>query len=182
VGLTVAQAAAQRGIEPVDLYFDLLLAEGHALASIHYALASDDFLTGLVHPHTSLGLDVVSSAAGIDDQAFNNFQAHPGHFGGMAIVLGDYVRERNLLRLEDAIRKMTSLPAQQIGLRDRGVLREGAAADVVVFDPKTIRCVGTWAKPKQYPVGIDYVLVNGTLGVERGRPTGALAGRVLQRC
>ena len=89
--------------------------------------------------------------------------------------------DRGVLSLEDAIRSMTTLPAQILGLRDRGLLREGSWADVVVFDPEKIRDQATFFEPHQYPEGIEYVLVNGAFVVDQGRPTGKLAGRVLTR-
>jgi N-acyl-D-amino-acid deacylase len=96
-------------------------------------------------------------------------------------VLGEYVRDRGVLTLEDAVRKMTSLPAQKLRLPDRGIIRRGAWADVVVFDPEKIASRATYSDPKQYPVGVKWVLVNGALTVEDGTHTGARAGMVLRR-
>jgi N-acyl-D-amino-acid deacylase len=106
---------------------------------------------------------------------------HPRTYGTYARVLQRYVREQKLLRLEDAVRKMTSFPAQRIGLPDRGLLRDGFKADVVVFDPARVGAPATRSQPKQLAVGIDYVLVNGQLVIDAGQPTGALAGRALRR-
>ena len=181
VGSTVAEAAARHSAEPVDFYFDLLLTEGRSLVCIHYPVSIEDFKAGLVHPLISFGCDVIATGPSVAHRPFNSMQAHPRHYNTYPHVLGRYVREEGWLRLEEAIRKMTSLPAQQIGLRDHGLLRKGAPADVVVFDPSVIASGGTWLKPRQYPVGIDFVLVNGALAVEHGGPTGALAGQVLRR-
>ena len=96
-------------------------------------------------------------------------------------ILGTLVREEGVLTLTDAVRKMTSAAAQRLGLRERGTLRDGAKADIVVFDPATVGSPATIHDPKQFPVGIDYVIVNGTVTVDHGEHTGALAGRALHR-
>jgi N-acyl-D-amino-acid deacylase len=106
---------------------------------------------------------------------------HPRLYGTMAAMLQKYVREEPLLTLEEAVRKMTSLPAAKHRISERGVLREGWYADVVVFDPATIADVATYAEPRQYPAGIEYVVVNGQVAAERGRQTDARAGRMLRR-
>ncbi|MEW6398436.1 MAG: D-aminoacylase, partial [Bacillota bacterium] len=107
--------------------------------------------------------------------------AHPRQYGTYPKVLGQYVRETGGLRLEEAVRKMTSLPAGFLGLRDRGAVREGMWADLVIFDPETVACTASYHEPARYPVGIEYVLVNGEVVIDRGRHTGALVGRVLAR-
>jgi N-acyl-D-aspartate/D-glutamate deacylase len=96
-------------------------------------------------------------------------------------VLGEFVRQRELLGLEEAVRKMTSAPAARLGLADRGLLEDGHFADVVVFDPLTVRSNATYDEPRQYPTGIEHVVVNGTLVVDGGEHTGALPGRVVRR-
>ncbi|MBE9506101.1 MAG: amidohydrolase family protein, partial [Chloroflexi bacterium] len=96
-------------------------------------------------------------------------------------VLGQIVRDERIMSLEQAIRKMTSFPAQRFGLRDRGLIREGMKADLVVFDPETVSGVATYAKPRQFPLGIEYVFVNGQLVIEQGRHTGALPGVPIRR-
>ena len=106
---------------------------------------------------------------------------HPRAYGTFPRVLGRYVRELGVLTLEEAVRKMTSLPAGKLGIPGRGVLAENAFADVVVFDPATVADRATFTDPHQYPAGIPYVIVNGVVTVEDGEHTGALAGRVLRR-
>jgi N-acyl-D-aspartate/D-glutamate deacylase len=106
---------------------------------------------------------------------------HPRTYGTFPRVLAKYVREERLLSLEEAVKKMTSLPAGRVGISDRGALREGLFADIVVFDPATIRDKATFDDPHQYPEGIEYVIVNGVPAVENGRLTGARAGRVLRK-
>ncbi len=105
---------------------------------------------------------------------------HPRVYGTCARFLGKYVREQKVLTWPQAIKKMTSFPAQRLGLQDRGVIREGMVADITLFDPDIIIDKGTFAEPNQYPVGIAYVLVNGQLAVDQGQITGMRAGRVLR--
>jgi N-acyl-D-aspartate/D-glutamate deacylase len=104
---------------------------------------------------------------------------HPRFYGTFPRVLGVYVREKGVLTLPDAVRKMTSLPAQIMGLQDRGLLRPGMAADLTIFDPKTVRDRATFEDPSQYPAGIPYVIVNGVVVIDQGQHTGAKPGRVL---
>jgi N-acyl-D-amino-acid deacylase len=106
---------------------------------------------------------------------------HPRSYGTRARVLAVYVRDRGIISLEEAIRKMTSLPARMIGFRDRGLLREGFVADLVLFDPARVQDKATFLQPHQFSEGFDLVLVNGVTAAERGKPTGARAGRVLRR-
>lgn len=106
---------------------------------------------------------------------------HPRGYGNNARVLGRYVRELKIISLEDAIRKMTSLPAQTFGFRNRGMIREGFAADIVIFDENTISDRATFDQPHQYPVGISYVLVNGQLVVANDKMTDARPGMALRR-
>jgi N-acyl-D-amino-acid deacylase len=105
----------------------------------------------------------------------------PRSYGTFPLILAEFVREDRFLALPDAIRKMTSFPAQRLGLPDRGLLRDGFKADVVVFDARTVKAPATRTQPKQFPIGIDHVVVNGKVVVEAGRHTGVLAGRALRR-
>jgi N-acyl-D-amino-acid deacylase len=105
---------------------------------------------------------------------------HPRFYGTFPRVLGVYVRERHVLTLPDAVRKMTSLAAQITGLTDRGLVRPGLAADITIFDPNTVSDKATFENPSQYPVGIPYVIVNGVVVIDKGEHTGAKPGRVLR--
>jgi len=105
----------------------------------------------------------------------------PRTYGCFPVILSEFVREENYLALPQAIRKFTSFPAQRLGLPDRGLLRDGFKADVVVFHPKNVKAPATRADPKQFPIGIAYVIVNGQVVVDRGEHTGTLAGRALRR-
>jgi N-acyl-D-amino-acid deacylase len=122
---------------------------------------------------------MVASDAGVIDSASPSIP-HPRGFGNNARVLGRYVREKRLIGLEEALRKMTSLPAGVFNLWDRGLLRPGMAADMVIFDEKTVADRATFEQPKQYAVGIDYVIVNGQVVIESGSHNGARAGRILR--
>ena len=106
---------------------------------------------------------------------------HPRSYGTFPRVLGVYVREKHVLTLEDAVRKMTSLPARRLGLTDRGVLAEGAVADITIFDPATVKDMGTYTNPHQYPVGIPFVIVNGVPVVDAGAFTARRPGKVLRQ-
>jgi N-acyl-D-aspartate/D-glutamate deacylase len=130
----------------------------------------------LKQPWTSIGSD---GAAVSPDGPTGRSHPHPRYYGTFPRVLGRYVRELHVLTLPDAVRKMTSLNADKIGLKDRGRLREGLAADVTIFDADRVMDRATFENPHQYPVGIEYVIVNGAVTVDRGQHTGALAGRVL---
>ena len=105
---------------------------------------------------------------------------NPRCYGTFPTILSEYVREKARLTIEEAIRKMTSMAALRLDIRDRGMLRDGMKADIVVFDPTTVKSPATRQQPKQFPVGIDYVVVNGTVVVDQGQHTGALAGRALR--
>lgn len=121
---------------------------------------------------------------GSDGRAYNaktaKGQPHPRSYGTFVRILGRYVREYGLLRLEEAVRKMTSLPAWRLGLQDRGILREGMRADLVLFDADTVIDNATFTAPHQYPTGIEWVLVNGVVVVKEGVHTGARPGAVLR--
>ena len=139
---------------------------------IYHCLVEEDVQRIMRHPrvmHASDGGTIV----------FGQGFPHPRSYGTYARVLGHYVREEQLLSLEEAIRKMTSLPAQRLKLQDRGLLKEGMWADVTLFDPQLISDVATWTEPHQYPLGIPYVIVNGVPVVSMGKWTEAYPGRVL---
>ena len=113
-------------------------------------------------------------------RVFNEGMPHPRGYGTNARVLGKYVREEKIISLEEAIRRMSSLPAQKFNLKDRGLLKEGMAADIVVFDEKTVRDLATFEKPHAYSTGFEFVLVNGVLTVDQGKHTQARGGKALR--
>ncbi|HEX5084206.1 MAG TPA: amidohydrolase family protein, partial [Blastocatellia bacterium] len=151
---------------------DLLLAGGAQM--VLHKMSDQDVERIFKQPFT-----MVASDAGVLDPEGSSVP-HPRGFGNNARVLGVYVREKRLVGLEEAIRKMSSLPAQTFNLWDRGLLRPGMAADVVIFDDKTVADRATFEKPKQYAAGIDYVIVNGQVVIEKGTHSGAKSGRVLR--
>ena len=177
-GRTVAELAAAEGKEPRDWVLDLF-AEGAAFASaVHHALSETDVDRVLRDGRVMIGSDAVSTSPTGPAAAD---KVHPRSYGAFARVLARYVRERGLLSWEEAVRRMTGLPALRLGLTDRGRLAPGARADIAVFDPETVADVATFADPHRLAVGVEHVLVAGTLAVTNGLPTGARAGRVLRR-
>jgi N-acyl-D-aspartate/D-glutamate deacylase len=138
----------------------------------------EDMRLAMVQPWCSFGSD--GSAYAIDGP-LRRGHPHPRNFGTFPRVLGVYVREAGVLRLEDAVRKMTSLNAAKLGIPDRGLLRPGQFADLALFDPDKVIDRATYEQPFQYPEGIEYVVVNGQVVLERGKPTGAKPGRAVRR-
>jgi N-acyl-D-amino-acid deacylase len=174
-GKNLAEILTERGIEVTlpnasDLVMDII-ARGGARA-IYHAMDEADVERIMQHPVTAIGSD-----GGVS--VFGQSVPHPREYGTFARVLGRYVRERGVLTLEEAVRKMSGATAQRLGVQDRGRLREGLFADIAVFDPDRIQDRATFAEPHQYAEGMVYVLVNGTLVVDGGRHTGARPGRVL---
>jgi N-acyl-D-aspartate/D-glutamate deacylase len=163
--------------DPLDGLFDLLLAEGGSVPTVYAHHTEKDMQLALVQPWCSIGSD--GSALAVEGP-LRRGNPHPRNFGAFPRVLGVYVRELKVLRLEDAVRKMTSLNAAKLGILDRGLLRPGNFADLTLFDPERVLDRATYEKPFQYGEGIAYVIVNGQLVLERGRHTGARPGRALR--
>lgn len=170
-GRSVAEVAELMGKDPVDAVCDLLLAEDQQVSYVSAGANAATLPKFVSHPLSMVGSDALL----IGDYP------SPRTYGTFPVILAEYVREDRFLALPDAIRKMTSFPAQRIGLPDRGLLRDGFKADVVVFDADTVKAPATRTEPKQFPVGIEHVVVNGRVVVEGGQHTGALAGRALRR-
>jgi N-acyl-D-amino-acid deacylase len=174
-GKTVAQIAAAMGQDPAHAMMDFLLAEQGKAAIILFMMSEENVARGIAHPLLMIGSDSLALAAG------RGGKPHPRTYGTFPRVLGKYVREDGLITLEDGIRKMTSMAAAQLGLHDRGVLANGNAADITIFDATTIMDNATFENPHQYPAGITYVIVNGQIVVEHGEQHPVLPGRVLQK-
>jgi N-acyl-D-amino-acid deacylase len=174
-GKTVSEIAQTKHMDAFELVFDLLIDDA-AISVVCFLMCEDDVCTVLRHPVSMIGTDGWAVAPyGV----LGKGMPHPRSYGTFPRVLGKYVREERILMLENAIRKMTSLPAQKLGLRDRGIIREGMRADITIFNPETITDRATYQNPHQYPDGVEYVIVNGKIAVgERGH-TGVLAGRVM---
>jgi dihydroorotase/N-acyl-D-amino-acid deacylase len=176
-GKTLAQIATAEKKAPLDALFDLVLADKAQTGAIYFIANEDDLRYGLKQSWTSIGLD--ASELSLDGPLFEA-HSHPRAFGSMPRLLGHYVRDEHLLPLEQAIRKITSLPAQRERLRDRGLLKEGYFADITIFDPATIQDKATYEHSTELPQGVKYVLVNGQLEYDDGHLTGAKAGNVLR--
>jgi N-acyl-D-amino-acid deacylase len=169
--------ARREGMEPTPRNGALLVVEAMrrgGARTIFHALHEDDVERIMAHPWTAIASDGRLTAPG-------DGHPHPRNYGTFPRVLGHYVRERNVITLEDAVRKMTSLPADRLGLGDRGRIAEGMAADLVLFDPATVIDRATFEEPHQYPDGIPFVIVNGVVTVDDGVYRDERAGRVLRR-
>jgi N-acyl-D-aspartate/D-glutamate deacylase len=183
-GLTMDRifAAKSRGKEPapdaLDLLFDLLVEQNGSVPTVYAHHTEEDMRRALAQPWCSVGSD--GSAYAVEGP-LRRGNPHPRNFGTFPRVLGVYVREVKLLRLEDAVRKMTSLNAAKLGIPDRGLLRPGNFADLTLFDPGRVIDRATYAEPFRYPEGIEYVIVNGQVVLDRGKHTGARPGLALRR-
>ena len=176
-GKSVTEVSAEVGKTPLDTTLDLLVEEGLHLMGIYHDVSEDDLRKVLAHPLCCVASDGESTSPyGLTGGLAN----HPRSFGTFPRVLRKYAIDLKLFSIEEAVRKMTSLPAQRMGIRDRGVLAKGMAADVVVFDPEKIRDTATFEQPHGYPEGVKYVIVNGAVTIEDGKHTKERAGFVLR--
>jgi putative CocE/NonD family hydrolase len=175
-GKNLAQIARGRGKDPVETLLDLLALDQSGIGTAYFITAEDNIRKLVPLPWISFGSD---EAAQSPDGIFLKSMPHPRAYGNFARLLGKYVREEKLLSLEEAIRRLTHLPATNLGLLGRGLLQEGYFADVVVFDPNTIADRATYEKPHKYAVGMRHVLVNGVQVLKDGEHTGAKPGRAL---
>lgn len=176
-GQTMDRVIASKGGEPLDVLFDLLIENGGSVSTVYAHHTEEDMNLALAQLWCSIGSD--GSAYAIDGP-LRRGHPHPRNFGTFPRVLGVYVRERGLLLLEDAIRKMTSLNAAKVGLRERGLLKPGYFADITIFDPARVIDRSTYTDPFQYSEGIEYVLVNGQLVLERTKHPAVRPGRALR--
>jgi N-acyl-D-amino-acid deacylase len=170
-GRSIAQVAEMVGKDVVDALCDLLLAEDLQISYVSAGAHMATLPKFVSHPLSMVGSDAV---------LLGDYPS-PRTYGTFPIILAEYTREERFMDLPNAIRKMTSFPAQRLGLPDRGLLRDGFKADIVVFDAKHVKAPATRTQPKQFPIGIEYVIVNGKVVVDEGRHTGVMAGRALRR-
>ncbi len=175
VGQTLASIASRDGRDPWAVFFDLLVQHRLRVSALYALMDDEDVRVAMQQPWVSIGSD----SAAQTDAPGQAGRPHPRGFGTFPRVLGRYVRDEGVLSLPAAIHKMTGFAAAQMGLHDRGLLRPGAFADIVVFDPKTVADRATFDEPRQYPRGIETVIVNGVVTIAGGQPTGARAGRPL---
>jgi len=170
-GRTLGELMAATGLDAVDAACDLLIAEDLRTNQVTPGPAHGSLGPFLAHPISMVGTD----------STFVGAKPSPRTWGSYPRILGEFVRDQRLMSLETAVRKMTSAPAARLGIPDRGILRDGMRADIVVFDPATVRSTATYEQPRSFPVGMPYVVVNGVVVVDDGSHTGALPGRALRR-
>ena len=176
-GKTLGEIAKQRGADPVDTAIDLVVESKGQTGAVFFLMSEANVKKEIALPWVSFGSDADSQAP---EGVFLKSSAHPRAYGNFARVLGKYVREEKVISLAEAVRKLAALPASNLGLDRRGLLKPGMFADVVVFDPATIGDRATFEKPQQYSVGMRHVFVNGTQVLRDGEPTGATPGRALR--
>ena len=176
-GRTLASVAKERGVSAEDAAIDLVIEDGSRVGVAYVLMSEDNVRRQVALPWVSFGSDESAQAP---EGVFLLSNPHPRAYGNFARVLARYVREEHVITLEDAVHRLSGLPASNLSLGDRGLLRPGYFADVVVFDPKTIQDHATFEKPHQYSTGVSEVLVNGQLALKDGVPTGAKPGRVVR--
>jgi N-acyl-D-amino-acid deacylase len=176
-GRRLSELGAAWGRDPFDVAADLLLGDDGQAHVVMFQLDEGDLERALAHPRVMIGSDGSALAPHGELGAGRH---HPRSYGTFPRVLGRYARERRLLSLPQAVHKMTGLPARRLGLRDRGVIRVGAKADLVVLDPRRVADTATYEDPHRYPLGIEHVLVNGRLVVRDGEHTGSLPGTLVR--
>jgi N-acyl-D-amino-acid deacylase len=176
-GKTIAEIAKTENKDPRDVVIDIVLADRANAYCIIAIMDEKDVRAALASPLVSFGTD--SQAKGVDGP-FAGETSHPRGWGSATRILGYYVRDQKVLRLEEAVRKMTSFAAEAAGLKERGLIKEGFWADLAVFDPNTVNSRATFEKPNQYSEGMPYVAVNGVFVVDGGKITGAAPGKALR--
>ncbi|HSJ29989.1 MAG TPA: D-aminoacylase [Longimicrobiales bacterium] len=176
-GKSLAEVAAMRGVSPEQAAMDLVVADDSRVGTVYFLMSEENVKRQIALPYMSFGSDAGSMAT---EGVFLRSNPHPRAYGNVARLLGKYVRDENVIPLEEAVRKLTSLPAANLKLRRRGALQVGHHADVVVFDPATITDHATFDQPHQYATGVRHVFVNGVQVLKDGEHTGALPGRVVR--
>ena len=175
-GKTLAEVAKMRGKDPVETIMDLLLEDRSRIGTIYFLMSEDNIKKQIRQPWVSFGSDAASIPA---EGVFLRSAAHPRAYGNFARLLGKYVRDEKVISLPEAIRRLSSLPASNLELKDRGLLKRGMFADIVIFDPQTIGDRATFENPHQYSVGVRDVFVNGIQVLKNGEHTGAKPGKAL---
>jgi N-acyl-D-amino-acid deacylase len=174
--MNIAEIAAKRGQEIVDTVCELLIDERAEAMNVSFWGVEEDVDTMVKHPSVMPCSDGWLLAP---TGPLGAGKPHPRCYGAFPRYLDQYVNQKKILRLEDAVRRMTSMPAARLGLQDRGILREGMKADITIFNPKTVRDNSTYEDPHRYPGGIIHVLINGAITIENGEHTGALNGEII---
>jgi N-acyl-D-amino-acid deacylase len=176
-GKTLAEVASMRKTSPEEAAMDLVIADDSRVGTVYFLMSEDNIKRQIALPYMSFGSDAGSLAT---EGAFLRSNPHPRAYGNFARLLGKYVRDERVIPLEEAIRRLTSLPATNLKLRRRGALEPGYHADIVIFDPQTIADHATFDKPHQYSTGVRDVFVNGVQVLKNGEHTGELPGRVVR--
>ena len=177
-GKMVQDLADEKKMDAYDFVFDLLIEEECNVGVVIFSIGEDDAMYVMGHPLTM----IASDSSSICPRGYiGKGKPHPRSYGNAVQFLGTYVRDKKLMPLEQGVRKLTSLPARKIGLRDRGIIAEGMAADLVAFDPNTIANNATYQDPQRYPTGVHYVVVNGVMVVENGKHLGKYPGKVFRK-
>jgi len=175
-GKTLGEVAKMRGTDPLNTMLDLIAEDGSRVGTVYFLMSEENIKKQIRYPWVSFGSDAESMAP---EGAFLKSNPHPRAYGNFSRVLGKYVREEKVISLEEAVRRLTSLPATNLGLQGRGLLKAGNFADVVIFDPATIGDRATFEKPHQYSVGVRDVFVNGVQVLKNGEHTGKFPGRAV---
>ncbi len=177
-GKTLAEVAKTRGVSPEDAAIDLVIEDGSRITTIYFLMSDDNLRKQIAQPWVSFGSDAESSAP---EGVFLKSSTHPRAFGNFANLLGRFVRDEHVIPLAEGVRRITSLPAENLGIAERGLLKPGWFADVVVFDPAAVGAPATYEKPMQFATGVVHVFINGTQVLKDGEHTGAKPGRVVVR-
>ena len=177
VGKTLAEVARLRGTSPEETAMDLVVEDGSRVGTIYFLMSEDNIRREVRLPWMSFGSDAASIAT---EGVFLNSNPHPRAYGNVARLLGRYVRDEHLVTLQEAVRRLSALPAANLGIRERGALRAGYYADLAIFDPAVIADRATFAEPHAYAIGMRHVFVNGGQVLANGEPTGATPGRVVR--
>jgi N-acyl-D-amino-acid deacylase len=176
-GKSLAEIAKMRGVSPEDAAIDLVIEDGSRVGVAYFLMSEDNVRRQVALPWVSFGSDEQGDAP---EGVFLLSAAHPRAYGNFVKVFAEYVRKDHVLSIEDAVRKLTSLPADNLSLKDRGRLRSGYFADVMVFDPNTAQDHATYERPHQLSTGVSYVVVNGKIAISDGKPTGVSSGRFVR--
>jgi N-acyl-D-amino-acid deacylase len=177
-GKTLAEVAAMRGVTPEVAAMDLVVQDNSRVDVVYFLMSEENLRAQVQRPWVSFGSDAASMAP---EGVFLRSQPHPRTYGNVARLLGKYVREEKLISLHEAVRRLTGLPASNLGLDRRGLLRPGYFADVVVFDPGSIADHATFDRPHQYATGVRHVFVNGAHTLRDGEHTGVKSGRAIRK-
>ncbi|MFP6582746.1 MAG: D-aminoacylase [Candidatus Hydrogenedentota bacterium] len=176
-GRTLAEVARERGTDPADTAMDLVIEDGSRVTTVYFLMSEENVKRQVAIPWVSFGSDAGAPASEGD---FLKSSQHPRAYGNFARLLGKYVREEKVITLQEAVRKLAHLPATNLGITDRGLLKKGNYADIVVFDPKTVGDKATFDNPHQYSVGMHHVIVNGVPVLKDGEHTNATPGKIVR--